>query len=174
MKANASPVSCLALALGIACSAAASAQSAPAVAGDPGAPPAPRVRSAGGVEYINGGAGEETRAAIDAQRGDFPLRLVFSVAGGAYVVADHVDVGGAQGKVLAVDNAGPILLVKLPPGAYTVDATYGGEDRAPPGARRPRHDDRELALARRSQALIPCAGAQAPRGLVVPTSTSAS
>ena len=93
---------------------------------DPGAPPAPQVRSENGVEYLNGGAGEEARAAIDAQRGAFPLRLVFSVASGAYVVADHVDVSGANGTVLRVDNAGPMLLVKVPPGDYTVDASYGG------------------------------------------------
>ena len=68
-----------------------------------------------------------SRAAIDAQRGAFPLRLVFSVASGAYVVADHVDVSGANGRVLGVDNAGPMLLVKVPPGDYTVDASYAGK-----------------------------------------------
>jgi len=101
---------------------AALAQSAP----DAGAPPPPRVRTANGIEYINGGAGEESRAAIDAQRAAFPLRLVFSVTSGAYAVADHVDVSNGSGKVLGVDDAGPMLLIKLPPGTYTVDATYGG------------------------------------------------
>ena len=97
---------------------------APAV--DPGAPPPPRVRSIDGIEYLNGGAGDEARAAIDAERGAFPLRLVFSVASGAYVVADRVDISDAQGKVFGVDHAGPMLLVKLPPGDYTVDASVGG------------------------------------------------
>jgi len=118
----------LAVGLGLALlfTCAALAQTAAPVA-DPGAPPAPRVRSENGVEYLNGGAGEEARAAIDAQRRAFPLRLVFSVASGAYVVADHVDVTGAHGKVLGVDRAGPLLLVKVPPGDYTVDASYGGK-----------------------------------------------
>jgi hypothetical protein len=117
----------LALSLGLALilTCAALAQTAPA--SDPGAPPAPRVHSAGGVEYINGGAGEEARAVIDAQRAEFALRLVFSVASGAYVVADHVDVRNAGAKVLGVDDAGPMLLVKVAPGDYTVDATYGGK-----------------------------------------------
>jgi hypothetical protein len=97
-----------------------------APAADAGAPPPPRVRSVDGIEYLNGGAGEEARAAIDAERTAFPLRLVFSVASGAYVVADRVDIGDAQGKVFGVDHAGPMLLVKLPPGDYTVDASYGG------------------------------------------------
>ena len=113
----------LGLALLITC--AALAQTA-ASAVDNGAPPPPQVRSTNGVEYLNGGAGEEARAAIDAQRSEFPLRLVFSVASGAYVVADHVDVSGTNGKMLGVDNAGPMLLVKLPPADYTVDASYGG------------------------------------------------
>jgi hypothetical protein len=114
------------LAVALACGGTSLAQTTPP-AGDAGAPPAPQVQSAGGVGYIHGGAGEEARAAIDAQRGAFPLRLVFSVGSGAYVVADHVDISGAKGKVLGVDNAGPMLLVKVPPGDYTVDASYGGK-----------------------------------------------
>jgi hypothetical protein len=123
VKTNARLAWSLGLALILTCAALAQ----PAPAGDPGAPPPPRVHSAGGVEYINGGAGEEARADIAAQRAAFPLRLVFSVASGAYVVADHVDVSNAQGKVLGVDSAGPMLLVKVPPGDYTVDASYGGK-----------------------------------------------
>lgn len=115
----------LPLYLALALTGAASAQTT--AGADPGAPPPPRVHSAGGVEYMNGGAGEEARAEIAAQRAAFPLRIVFSVAGGAYVVADHVDVSNGQGKLLGVDDAGPMLLVKVPPGDYTVDATYGGK-----------------------------------------------
>ena len=117
---------------------AALAQAAPVVDGS-GEPPSPRVRSSGGVEYLSGGAGEEARAAIDAQRSAFPLRLVFSLASGEYLVADHVDVRGAGGSVFAVDNVGPMLLVKLPPGDYTVDASFGG-----------RTEQRKVRVARES------------------------
>ena len=113
----------LALALLFTCAALAQTT---APAADPGGPPPPPVRSIDGIEYLSGGAGEEARAAIDAQRSAFPLRLVFSVASGAYVVADRVDISDAQGKVFGVDHAGPMLLVKLPPGDYTVDASVGG------------------------------------------------
>jgi len=113
----------LALALFFTCAALAQTT---APAADPGGPPPPPVRSIDGIEYLSGGAGEEARAAIDAQRSAFPLRLVFSVASGAYVVADRVDISDAQGKVFGVDHAGPMLLVKLPPGDYTVDASVGG------------------------------------------------
>jgi hypothetical protein len=113
----------LALALLFTCAALAQTT---APAADPGGPPPPPVRSIDGIEYLSGGAGEEARAAIDAQRSAFPLRLVFSVASGAYVVADRVDISDAQGKVFGVDHAGPMLLVKLLPGDYTVDASVGG------------------------------------------------
>jgi hypothetical protein len=126
----------LGLALLVTCAALAQTTSPSA---DSGAPPPPRVRPADGIEYLNGGAGEEARAAIDVQRRAFPLRLVFSVASGAYVVADRVDIGDAQCKVLGVDHAGPMLLVKLPPGNYTVDASYGG-----------RSEQRKVRVARES------------------------
>jgi len=93
----------------------------------PGVPAPARVQAQGGVEYLNGGAGEEERAAIVAQSADLPLRIVFSVAGGAYVVADHVDVASAGAKVLSLDNAGPLLAIKVPPGDYTIDVTVAGK-----------------------------------------------
>jgi hypothetical protein len=111
----------LGLALVVTC--AALAQTAAAV---PGAAPPPTVQRAGGVEYLNGGAGEEERAVMNAQRGAFPLRIVFSEPGGAYVVADHVDVSRGNAKVLGVDKAGPLLMLKLAPGEYAIDTSYLG------------------------------------------------
>ena len=117
----------LALTFGMAaCAAIAQAQLAP------GAPPPPRVQMQGGVEYLNGGAGEEERAAIVAQSADLPLRIVFSVARGAYVVADHVDVTSAGAKVLSLDNVGPLLAIKVPPGDYTIDVTVAGKSERRP------------------------------------------
>ena len=99
---------------------------------DPGAPPPPRVQSAGGVEYISGGAGEESRQQVVAQSTGFLLRIVFSVAGGAFAVADHVDVAGAGGKVLAIDSAGPLLAIKVAPGDYVIDVAAGGKSERRP------------------------------------------
>ena len=93
----------------------------------PEASPQPAVQRAGSVEYLNGGAGEEERATMSAQRSAFPLRIVFSQPGGAYAVADHVDVSQGTARVLEVDNAGPILMLKLAPGDYAVDARYAGK-----------------------------------------------
>jgi hypothetical protein len=115
----------LSLGLALIFTCAALAQTAPG--GDPGAPPPPQVRSMNGIEYINGGAGAEARAAIASQSADFALRIVFSVASGAYVVADHVDIANASGKLIGVDNVGPLLAVKVPPGEYSVEVSAGGK-----------------------------------------------
>jgi hypothetical protein len=111
----------LTLAISIVCAGTALAQA------DPGAPPAPQVRSANGVDYVNGGAGVEARDAIAQLQPGFDLKLVFSTPTGAYVVADHVSVKGRSGPVFDVDRAGPLLLVKLPPGDYTVSASVEGK-----------------------------------------------
>ena len=113
-----------------ACIGAAGAQTAPGT--DPGAPPAPRVQSAGGVDYIQGGAGEESRQQIVAQSAGFLLRIVFSVTGGAYAVADHVEVANASGKLLAIDGAGPLLAIKVAPGDYVIGVTAGGKSERRP------------------------------------------
>ena len=63
---------------------------------------------------------------MTAQRSAFPLRIVFSQPGGAYAVADRVDVSQGTARLLEVDKAGPILMLKLAPGDYAVDARYAG------------------------------------------------
>ncbi|HZV93772.1 MAG TPA: carboxypeptidase regulatory-like domain-containing protein [Caldimonas sp.] len=85
----------------------------------------PVQRSSGGVEYVNGGIGDGARNAMSQMSG-FDLKLVFSNPAGEYLVADHVAVKGPSGEVFAVDQAGPWLLLKLPPGSYTVSARYAG------------------------------------------------
>jgi len=108
----------------------AGAQTAPGA--EPGAPPPPRVQSAGGIEYVNGGAGEEARQQIVAQSAGFLLRIVFSVTGGAYAVADRVELAGPGGRLLAVDAAGPLLAIKVTPGDYFIDVTAGGKSERRP------------------------------------------
>ncbi len=110
----------LTLALAVVCAGTAFAQT------DPGAPPPPQVRSAKGIDYLNGGAGEEARAAMTPLQSGFDLKLVFSNPSGEYLVADHVSVKGRAGEVFDVDRAGPLLLVRLPAGDYTVTANIEG------------------------------------------------
>ena len=65
------------------------------------------MQRAGSVDYMNGGAGDEERAAMTAQQAGFPLRIVFSQRGGAYGVADRVQLSRGGAEVAAIDKAGP-------------------------------------------------------------------
>jgi hypothetical protein len=88
--------------------------------------PAVQVQQSSGVQFLNGGVGVGDRAAMRARQAEFPLQIVFSAPSGAYGVADRVSVSGAKGEVVDVHGAGPLLMVKLPPGRYTVQADFGG------------------------------------------------
>ena len=88
---------------------------------------APVIEQSAGVEYINGGAGLEQRDAIAAVQSRFPLRIVLSGKGGEYVVADTLTVRDSNGEVITVRDAGPLVMMSLPPGRYTVEASYLGK-----------------------------------------------
>jgi len=77
--------------------------------------------------YLNGGGGDEERAAMAARQHEFPFKVVMSGARGEYVVADSLNVSTAQGEVLAIRDAGPIVMLKLPPGDYTLEASWKGK-----------------------------------------------
>lgn len=79
-----------------------------------------------GVDYVNGGVGLNARARIATVHENFPLKMVFSTPAGNYLVADHVSIRHEGERMLAIDNVGPMLLVKLQPGTYHVRATYEG------------------------------------------------
>lgn len=113
--------------LGVLAIAAAAAAAVQAQALDEVESPVPRVERAGPVEYVNGGAGEESRASIDQLRAFFPVRNVFSGRGGQYVVAERVTVRGALDAPVEIRNAGPILVMNLPRGDYTLEVEVGGQ-----------------------------------------------
>ena len=94
--------------------------------GSPGTPVATIQHSPGGVDYLSGGAGEEERAAMATHRAELPLRIELSAQGGDYLVADRISVLTPQGELLTVRDAGPLVMMKLPPGAYTLEATWKG------------------------------------------------
>lgn len=111
----------LGLAFGIACDAPAQTPSAAS-----GAAPPSALQRAGEVEYLSGGAGEEERAAMTAQQAAFALRIVFSEPGGAYAVADRIELARGGAKLATIANAGPWLMLKVAPGDYSIEATFAG------------------------------------------------
>ncbi len=87
----------------------------------------PRVTHAGAVSYLNGGAGSDEAAYMKVRAREFPLQIVFSGRGGEYGVADRLTVVTRSGaQVAVVRDAGPYLLMQLPPGRYTIEAEFDG------------------------------------------------
>jgi hypothetical protein len=84
-----------------------------------GAPPA----------YLNGGVGKDDAARMHAAAKDYTLQAEFSQRrDDEFVAGTDMTITDAHGKtVLHLPDAGPITLVKLAPGAYTVAARLAGQ-----------------------------------------------
>lgn len=107
---------CIAIAL--ACGTAARAQEAPM----------PQQQLLGDVAYLNGGAGDEEVQYVKQSMKEYSLALAFARAGSPraeYVASVSVTIKDAKGAtVFELPSVGPYLLVKLPPGRYSVVAIY--------------------------------------------------
>jgi hypothetical protein len=90
-------------------------------------------RTAQGAEFVTGGVTKEEADYLRARAADYPLEMVFTKAtdAGAVFAADvHVRIRNDRGtEVLEVAAAEPILLARLAPGRYTIEATYDGRTR---------------------------------------------
>jgi|KBSSwiStaDraftv2_1062776.scaffolds.fasta_scaffold23837_2 hypothetical protein len=109
-----------------------------------------RLQSNGAVEYRSGGIGKEEADALKQQSADYALTLEFATSRsaegdtspGAYIADVRVDIRDAQGRpIVDTTSTGPLLLVRLPPGDYTVVADWNGVRKQhsvdlPEGARR--------------------------------------
>ena len=80
-----------------------------------------------GIDYITGGVGSDEMERLQAREREFNLKLVFTLAEGNYVSDVAVVVKNKAGNpVLVLHAPGPLVLAKLPRGAYVVEATYEG------------------------------------------------
>jgi len=83
------------------------------------------------VSYLNGGIGKDQADSMRAMSGQYPVRMTFSERnqGLDEFVADvHLRVTDARGRtVLDLPAQGPIFLLRLPQGAYSVEAERHGE-----------------------------------------------
>lgn len=89
----------------------------------------PSSRTAGAVTWVSGGIGRTESAAMNAEAKDYPLRMFFSIENSVEYLADvHVTIKDHTGAdVLSTTAEGPIMLVKLPAGDYTVVAEAFGK-----------------------------------------------
>lgn len=89
----------------------------------------PAASTQGDVTFVSGGVGLDESTAFQHAESAWPLALRFTGAGGAFLADVHVHIADAKGaEVLKTDARGPYMLVKLPPGRYTVQASYQGKD----------------------------------------------
>lgn len=79
------------------------------------------------VAYVNGGIGKNEAGRIEAQSASYNLRLMFSEGRTNAFVSDvHLRIADQAGHpLLALRDAGPLTNVKLPPGKYQVDCSFG-------------------------------------------------
>jgi hypothetical protein len=91
-------------------------------------PPAPAIeQDQNGTRYVSGGVSQEERDLMrDLARG-FPLRIVSAAPQGNLVSDVAIAISDTRGRsVLAVEDAGPVVYVALPPGKYKVNVNNGG------------------------------------------------
>jgi len=87
----------------------------------------PQPVQAGNVRYITGGVGDEERDALEAAKKDYNLHITTVNTSGEFLEDTQVTITNRQGEEVLKTPAGPMLYVDLPAGAYTVEATSGGE-----------------------------------------------
>jgi hypothetical protein len=86
----------------------------------------PEARTQGKVEFITGGIGRQEQRAMRAAAKRFDLELLFTDAGGAFLVDVRVAIDDMEGnRLLETTAEGPIMLVKLPVGRYALSALSG-------------------------------------------------
>lgn len=82
-------------------------------------------RFANGIPYISGGIGEEELEAIHRARKNYNIKIVLAEASGAYVSGVSLQLSTVLGEPLvSIADAGPLVLVQLPPGSYLITTGY--------------------------------------------------
>jgi|GEM_PF-1118001 len=88
----------------------------------------PEPRTAGGVAYVAGGIGDGEVAAMRAQASAYSALIEFvevetGSMHGNWTADIAVDVKSGKQILTSINVPGPMLLLRLPPGRYTIDAT---------------------------------------------------
>lgn len=90
----------------------------------------PQIQQQGDVSYTSGGVGLDESRALLREQAHWPLSLRFTGPTADYLSGVHVRiVDGKGGEALSAESMGPYMLVKLPPGSYTVYAKYKDQEK---------------------------------------------
>ena len=84
-----------------------------------------------GIAFENGGWSFETAEVIHGHAGKFPVMLVFAWNEGTYLSDVNVQVVNSKGaSVLGLNDLGPLVLIDLPTGAYTINVERHGKSQS--------------------------------------------
>lgn len=87
----------------------------------------PALQKAGDVQFVCGGIGIDESTAMRAAMKDYPLSLLFATKTGDYLAKIQVVIEGEKGVEVAQFQAqGPVCLLRLEAGRYTVKASADG------------------------------------------------
>jgi len=86
----------------------------------------PEARSFGNVQVISGGVDLGQAETMRRAQSRYPLRIVYSVRGGAYAVPDALRILQGNEVIAELPSAGPWVLIDLPPGSYKLQSVFDG------------------------------------------------
>jgi hypothetical protein len=102
------------------------ALSAPALAGAM----MPKPVHQGDVTYVSGGIGLDEQHALEAAARNYNLEITNADRKGEFTVGTNLVIKNKSGHdMLRATDTGPLFYAKLPPGAYTIQATSGDQQR---------------------------------------------
>jgi len=92
----------------------------------------PPIRMSGGVEYMSGGIGADEAALMRSVEPRWPASFEFTVADGShgdFAAGLQVTVRSEAGQTILdhVESGGPVMVVRLEPGRYMVQASLAGK-----------------------------------------------
>ena len=81
-----------------------------------------------GFPYLTGGVSSEEREFLEQSSKAYNVQLTFAEKGGAYLSdVNLVVTDGKGGEIIAIRTNGPFFYIQLPPGSYSVSATFQAE-----------------------------------------------
>jgi hypothetical protein len=85
-------------------------------------------KTIGGFPYLFGGVGSDEREAMEERAKGYNLKLVFAEKRGAFISGAVVMIATSIGaEIDTMTVKGPWFYIQLPPGDYTVKATFKGQ-----------------------------------------------
>jgi len=85
-------------------------------------------KTAQGFSYLYGGVGSDEREMVEKRGAAYNVKLSFAAKGGAFLSDVTVVIADAKiGELVSLITDGPLFFIQLPPGTYTVNATFRNE-----------------------------------------------